>query len=154
MADFYSTQYQATHVDVPPAKLDVGYQGARVRRTYAAYTKPTGAELAIGDIVYLMQLPTNARVIDGRVIAETDGTTGQFNIGWLGNGTEALDADGFFTGSAVDVGAGAVAASMLGTIAGYNKKFSAVTDVVITVAEATTAWDAKTIQVELLYVLD
>jgi hypothetical protein len=155
MANYYSNQYQDAYVDQPSEKLDVGYMGAVIRRFYAEYTKPTGAELLTTDVLYLGKLPKGARVIDGRVVGETDGTTGQFNVGWLSNGSDAADADGFFAGATeFDVGAAAVNNRMLGVSAGYNKKFAAETDVVLVPAEATTAYDAKKLSVELHYVLD
>lgn len=155
MANYYGSEYTDAFVSVPSVKLDNTLHHGGIKRAYASYTVPSANELTTSDELYLMKLPKGARVIDGAVNAESDGTTGQFNIGWQANGSDAADADGFFVGStSVDVGAGAVDVKMPKTRPGYNKKFAAETIVSLVPAEDTTDYGTKVIEVELWYVLD
>lgn len=153
MAEFNASNYQASRVDQPSSKIDVTLQHGRMRRMYDSIT--LGSELALNDTINFGVLPSGARIMDARVIAPSDGTSGQYDFGWLSNGTDAADQDGLFAGATeVDTGAGAVDAKMLGTAAGYNKKFAAETTLVATLVEGTTGSLGDTIQLEIIYLVD
>ena len=153
MANLNADNYAASRVTEPASKIDVSLQHGRVRRMYDSIT--LGAEVALNDTITAGVLPSGARVIDARFIAPSDGTTGQYDFGWLSNGTDAADQDGFFAGaSELDTGGGAVDAKMLGTAAGYNKKFAAETTVQFLAVEATTASSGDLLQWEIEYIVD
>ena len=150
MTAYYGDQATNRDVTVPSVKLDVSLNHGRVRRAYDSIT--LSAELTTADTIDMMKLPAGARVVDARFIAPSDGTSGQYNIGWTSNGTDAADADGLF--ALADTGAGAVDSKIGGTLAGYNKKFAAETLIQISVAEDTTASSGDTLELEVFYVVD
>lgn len=153
MATLYGSNYQSARVDVPSTKVDVVDLHGRVRRMYDSIT--LSAEVALNDVIKAGVLPAGAKVIDARFVAPSDGTSGQYDFGWESNGTDAADQDGFFAGSELDTGAGAVDAKMLGTAAGWNKEFAQVeTTVSFTCVEATTASSGDTLEWEIYYIVD
>ncbi len=153
MATVYAVNHTKAYVDEPASKLDVRENHGRVRRHYDSYTLL--GEASIGDFIEFGKLPKDAKVIDARVIGPSDGTTGQLDVGWKSNGTDAADQDGLFAGATeVDTGAGAVDSKMLATAAGYNKAFAAETTLIGEYVEATTASTGDVIQLEVFYVVD
>ena len=153
MANLYGDNYQAALVDEPSSKVSVKDLHGKKRGAYDSIT--LGAEVALNDVIYIAQLPKGAKLIDARVVMPSDGTSGQYDIGWLSNGSDAADQDGIFAGATeVDSGAGAVDAKMLGTAAGYHKEFANATDIVATCIEATTASSGDKLQFELEYVVE
>lgn len=153
MATLYGANYQASRVDEPASKVNVKELHGKVRRLYDSIT--LAAELALNDIVKAGVLPKGAKVIDARFIAPSDGTTGQYDLGWASNGVDAADQDGLFAGATeLDTGGGAVDAKMLGTAAGFNKEFGAETELEFTMVEATTASTGDLVQWEVFYVVE
>lgn len=156
MATVYTDEYQNAFVDEPSVKLDVTKQHGRVRRMYASIT--LAAELSVSDIIAIGKLPKGARVCDARAIAPVDGggtPAGIANIGWAANGSDAADADGLFIGaSEFDFGAGAIDNKLLGTAAGYNKKFAEETEIQAVVTEASAGSTGNVLEFEVFYVLD
>lgn len=154
MATLYGSNYQAARVDEPASKINVKDQHGRVRRMYDSIV--LGAELALNDVIKAGVLPANAKIIDARIIAPNDGTSGQLDFGWASNGSDAADQDGIMAGATeVDFGAGAVDAKMLGTAAAYNKEFAAFeTELELFCVEASTASSGNTIQWEVYYIVD
>jgi len=128
-----------------------------VRRAYASFT--LAAELLITETIAMFKLPSGSRVLDCRLIAPSDGTTGQLDVGWIANGVDAADDDGFIEGATAgatggDTGAAAVDSKMPATRPGWNKKFGAETEIQITALEATTASNTDKYQLEILYIVD
>jgi len=153
MADFSSSNYTLAYDNQPSSKLDVTEQHGRVRRAYAEYTLL--AELLITETISMLKLPAGARVVDSRISAPSDGTTGQLDVGWIDNGSDGADDDGLFDGlSEADTGGGAVDSKIASTSAGYNKKFSKETEFQITALEATTASTGDTYKLEVYYIVD
>jgi hypothetical protein len=156
MANFNAVNYNLAYIADPVEKIDVVEHKGKVRRMYDSYT--LGAELAIGETIAFFKLPANAKIVDARLIAPVDpdaSPTGQLDVGWLDNGTDGAAADGLFDGlTEGDVGGGAVDSKLKGTSAGFNKSFSAETEIVITGLEATKASTGNKIQLELYYVIE
>ena len=153
MADFNSDEFQAAYVDEPSSKLDVTKQHGRKRTMSAQYTLL--AEVALNETFAVGKLPAGAKLLDARFIAPSDGTTGQYDLGWLDNGVEAVDQNGVFAGATEgDTGGGAVDSKLLGTAAGYGQKFSAETTIQAQAIEATTASIGDTLKWELTYIVD
>jgi len=153
MSDLYTVEYQNAYISEPSVKNEVGKDHGRVRRMYASIT--LAAELAVNDVIKMFKLPAHSYIVDARIIAPDDGTSGIVNVGWEANGVDAADEDGIFIGaSEVDFGAGAIDNKLLGTAPGYNKKFGAETLISAKCTEVTVASSGDTIQLELFYVLD
>lgn len=153
MATSYGDNYQSAYVDELKSMVDAKDLTGKLRRIYDSIT--LSAELSLNDVIYAAKLPPGAKLIDARFVAPSDGTSGQYDMGWLSNGTDAADQDGLFAGATLDTGAGAVDAKMAGTAAGWNKEFADVeTDIVITVIEATTASSGDTLKWEIEYVIE
>ncbi len=153
MATLYGVNATKRDVTTPSVKINVNNQGGRVRHAYDSYTLL--AEAAIGDIIKLMKLPAGAKLIDARLIAPSDGLTGQWDLGWAAYGSEVTDQNGIFGGAAEgDTGGGAVDSKLLGVAPGYNKEFNAEVQLQLEAIEATTGSTGDEIQVEVSYVLD
>lgn len=153
MTAFYGDNNTLAYQNSPSSQLDVTMSHGRVRRAYDSYT--LAAEATTADTIDMMKLPKGARIVDARFIAPSDGTTGQWNVGWTDNGTDGADADGLFIGSSAgDTGGGAVDSKLLGTRPGYNQKFSEETLIQLACAENTTASDGDTLELEVFYIVD
>lgn len=153
MAEFKASNYTNAYDSSPVVKIGASELYGKVRRSYDSYT--LGAELSINDTIRLFKLPKGARLVDARLVAPSDGTTGQLDVGWEANGVDAADQDGIFAGASEgDTGGGAVDSKLAGTAAGWNKKFGAETEILITAAEATTASNGDTIEVEVFYIVE
>lgn len=153
MAEVLSVNYTKAFSVQPPQKINVDEFVGRVRHYYDEYTLL--AEIGLNDRILFNKLPAGARVIEARIVKASDGTTGQLDIGWDANGVDAVDQNGFFDGATeVDYGAGAISARMLTAAPGWNKKFGALTQVVGTAVEASTASVGDTFRLEMLYVVD
>lgn len=150
MANKYSQEYKKAFVDRPYGAVEASKYNGRLRSIVATYD--VVGELATSDDIFLTKLPEGARVLDMRVVSPDWGTTGACNIGWLANGVDAADADGFF--AALDCNTAAVDAKLSGAIAGWNKKFAAPTDVVLKPTAVSTAMDGNQIVVHISYVID
>ena len=140
----------------PSQKIAVEQYNGRVRRAYDEIT--LSAELALNDTIDLMELPQGATIVDARMVIPVDAggvPAGQLDLGWTDNGSDAADQDGLFAGaSEADFGAGAIDAKMLGTAAGYGKKFSAATLIQGKCVEASAGSSGNKIQVEVFFVVD
>lgn len=153
MATLYGVNATKRDVTVPSVKIKVNEQHGRVRRAYDSYT--LAAEASIADLILMMKLPAGAKIVDARVIAPTDGTSGQWDVGWAAAGTVLADQNGLFAGAAeVDTGAGAIDSKLLGVAPGYNQEFDAEVQIQLYCLEATTASDTDVIELEVFYVVD
>jgi|GEM_PF-1519784 len=153
MATIYGVYHTDAYIDVPANAVDASLWHGGSRRLYDEYVLV--GEASIADVVKLFKLPSGARVHNARFVAPSDGTTGQWDIGWeLNEAGDAADADGFIAGASADTGAGAVDFKMLATRPGWNKKFGAETQVVLTCLEATTASLGDTLKLEVLYTVN
>lgn len=150
MADKYSVEYNKAFVVKPYQALEAGVNGGRLRNFVVEFV--ADGELATTDVIYLTKLPSGSRVMDMRVVSPDWGTTGACNIGWLANGVDAADADGFF--AALDCNTAAVDAKLGGALAGFNKKFGADTDIVLVPTAASTALDGLSIVVQIVVAID
>ncbi len=154
MADFNGANYQAAFVDEVKSQIDAKNLSGKLRRIYDSFT--LSAELLITETISAGKLPPGAKLVDARFVAPSDGTSGQYDMGWLSNGVDAADDDGIFDGATeCDTGAGAVDAKMKGVSAGWNFQFADVeTEIVITVLEATTASVGDVLEWELIYAVE
>lgn len=152
MATLFGANYEAAYETEPSSKISVKDQHGRLRVAYDSIT--LSAELALNDVIEFFKLPKGAKIVDARFSAPSDGTSGQYNVGWQSNGTDAADADGFFVGTVADTGAGAVDVKLASTSAGYRFEFAEETVINAVVAEATTASSGDTLELMVIYVID
>ena len=161
MAKIYYGVNAAKKIAEPKEQLDVSLNYGKIR--YICDQITLADELALNDVINLFKVPKGARVIEMMLTAPTDGTTGQYKIGWPAsadkdeNGTalEAADDDGFYAATAADTGGGALARlAMAATAAGFRKRFKAEVQVQAVVAEATTASTGDTILLEAYLVVE
>ncbi len=150
MADKYSVEYNKAFVVKPYQAVEADKVGGRLRNFVA--TVQVVGELATADAVFLARLPQGSRVMDVRVVSPDWGATGACNIGWLANGEDLADADGFF--AALDCNTAAVDAKLAGSAPGWNKKFAAPTDIVLVPTAVSTAMDGQTVVVQITVALD
>lgn len=151
MAVFFSNEYKKAFVDKPSQSIEAGKYNGRIRNLYAE-CQVGAAELTAADSFIVGVLPEGARVVNCRVVSPDWGTTGEFVLGWKANAVDVADADGFL--ATVDANAAAVNAQMSGLIAGWQKKFSAPTEVELDVIEASTAMAGEVIKVQIEFVVD
>jgi len=88
MATVNSDQITRLDASVPSKKLDKNNHGW-IRRMYFSYTTTA---LAIADIIQLVKLPDNARVVGGALINTNLGATTTLSIGITGAATRYLGA--------------------------------------------------------------
>lgn len=147
----------------PKSMLDVSLNYGKIRYISDQYTIPAADQLGTSAAVNMFKMPKGARVLEMFFTAPSDGTTGQYDIGWLASDAkgpdgvvlEAADPDGFYAGAAADTGAGALARlAMAATAAGYRKKFAAEVQVQLDVIEATTASGGDTLLLEAYIVVE
>ena len=152
MTVFNSVNYTSSRVDEPASKINVKEQHGKLRRLYDSYL--LAAEITTADTIVAGVLPKGAKIVNARFVAPTDGTTGQYELGWQANGVDAADADGLFAAAEIDTGGGAIDSKMLGTANGWNKEMGAETTLEISVAENTTASDGDLLEWEVIYVIE
>lgn len=152
MADFNADNYAASRVSEPSSKVSVKDLHGKLRRLKDSYTLQ--AEIALNETILAGVLPKGAKIVDARFIAPSDGTSGQYEMGWESNGTDAADADALFAGTELDTGAGAVDAKMLGTAAAWDKELAEETNLIINCAEASTASSGDQLQWEVFYIVE
>lgn len=154
MAILFGKNHTSAFQSEPKENIVASESHGRVRRMYDEFT--LSGELSLNDEILMMKLPPNAQLVDARLVAPSDGTTGQYDVGWNTNGVDAADQNGIFAGATEgDTGGGAVDSKLLGTAAGYNKKFAAAeTQIKLFVIEATTASDTDVLQLEVYYLVD
>lgn len=148
MADLYGANYTKVYVNKPSEKAGKGEFNGHVKTLYDEYTFL--AEAGTSDVVYLGKLPAGARVVGGKVKCPSTGATGIFDLGYLANGVDAADADGF--AAAVDPGAAAVLADLNG--AAIGKKFTVETTIVADFSEVTASATGDVLQVWVEYIID
>lgn len=160
MATFYGANATLKRNE-PSEMLDVTLNYSKLRYIADSYTLE--AEAALDDRINMFKIPKGARVIEMFISAPSDGTSGQYDVGWLASEEEddngspvvAADPDGFYAGSVADTGGGALARlAMAATAAGYRKKFAAEVQVQLDVVEATTASTGDTILLEAYIVVE
>lgn len=152
MSEFKAANYTSSRSDVPSSKISAKEYGGVVRRLYDSYT--LAAEITTSDTILAGVLPKGAKIVDARFYAPSDGTTGQYQMGWQANGVDAADADGLFDNTDLDTGAGAVDAKLQADKAGWNKELGAETTLEISVSENTTASDTDTLEWEVFYIIE
>jgi hypothetical protein len=111
------------------------------------------AVLAITDTVEFMHLPPGARVIQVAMSYPDLGTAGTGTLGWMANGVDIADPDGFFTALDFKTAADTVLMSSEANVPGFGVKFTVETKVLLTMTEATTASSGK-IKVAVSYVME
>lgn len=146
----YGVNATKRDVNVPSKKIAPGEVNGQIKVAYDEFSP--AAAITINSVIKMMKLPAGARVIDVLIKTTDLGSAGVFDVGWEANGVEAADADGFF--AALDVNTAAINKLMAATAAvdGVFKKFSAETQISITVTTATTA--AGKIQLAVFYIVD
>lgn len=145
MANFYSSQYTDAYVDVPSDKLAPGDQSGDVKSLICDHTFT--AELTTSDTLYLGKIPAGARVLAVHLRFPASGATGIVDVGYLANGVDSVDVNGFVEGA--DPGAAAVMA--FGTGAAIGKKFTAETTITMIPTENTASATATSVRVMVLY---
>lgn len=150
MADLYASNYTKVYVNKPSEKAGKGEYNGHVKVLYDEYVVPTANELGTSDVLYFGKLPAGARVLGGKVKMQASGATGIFDIGYLANGVDAADPDGF--AASVDPGAAAVLQELNG--AAIGKKFTVETTVVVDVSEVTADSGDDTLQIWIEYIVD
>lgn len=150
MATFYSTEFQAAHVDEPSSKLLPGNLNGRVRRLYAEIT--LSAEISTADVVKFAKLPANSVPLQAKIVAP-GGSAGTLNLGWSAGseGSEAADSDGLVAAMS---GASAIDAAMGFSDAGFNKRFAESVDIELSASVNSAGFTGDLVQVEVLYVVD
>jgi len=148
--------HQKAYNDFPADKCGVGENIGKIHVSYDKFTvdNATHGEFEVGDLLYGPKIPSQARILDVIVTSEILGTTGIFSAGWLTNGTEATDTDGFI--DAIDAGGQAVTEKMTSGLAGAAGQFiklSAETQFVLACTEASTSADGKVIEVAVVYAM-
>ena len=160
MASYYGVNATLKRNE-PSSMVDVTLDYGKIRYISDQYT--LSGELPLDDRINLFKIPKGARVIEMMITAPSDGTTGQYDVGWLaseeqdedGVALEAADPDGFYVGSVADTGGGALARlAVAATRPGYRKKFAAEVQVQLDVIEATTASTGDTILLEAYIVVE
>lgn len=167
MATISTTVYgveAAKAIAEPKVMGDVSLNYGKIRYFADSYTIPAADQLGTSAAVNMFKIPKGGRVIEMMITAPSDGTTGQYDIGWLASKEldpvtklplVAADADGFFAGADADTGAGALARkAMAATVEGYRKKFAAEVQVQLDVIEATTASNGDTLLLEAYIVCE
>jgi len=144
----------------PSQKIDFGDVYGKVRVSYDSWAVAEAA-IETSDVVKLMKIPKNSRVIGLEMKSPDQGTTGTIDIGYAaseeldssGSPVEAADADAF--GAAVDVKTAAAFYSMSDqvSLAGQFKKFDAEVDLQLSFSEALDA-GTGTIEVILYYIVE
>ena len=156
MATFTATRAASTF----PAYQNVG-SGAL---SCAYGTIEVGANPVAADVYEMCRIPAGAVVVGGRIFSDdldTNATeTLDLDVGWLANGTEAADPDGF--GNLGVMGTDTVAGAKVE--AGYNfalggklitdgpQAFSAETVVAVTCVATAATFAAGTLSVVVYYV--
>lgn len=152
MTTLYGVNNTASRQNSPSSNLKPADMHGRIRRAYDYIT--LSGELSIADVIEMFKLPKGATIVDARFIGPSDGTTGQYDIGWSANGVDSAEVAGLFAGAAADTGGGAKDIKLAGTSVGYNKLLSAETQIKLTVLEATTASTGDTLELEVFYIVD
>lgn len=153
MATVYGANATKRDVNVPSEKIKVNEQHGRVRRAYDSYSLL--GEASVADLVLMMKLPAGAKIVDARLAAPSDGTTGQWDVGWAASGNVAADQNGLFAGATEgDSGGGIVDSKLAGVSAGYNQEFDSEVQIQLYCLEATTASTGDALELEVFYVVD
>lgn len=149
MATLYSKEYAKAYNDVPFEPVIASKYSGKERQIYAEID--LSAELATTDEIIFAKLPGNCRLTDLRFVSPDWGTTGACNIGWKANADQVADADGIF--AALDCNTAPVDAQMSGAIAGFQKDFSAPTDLALVPTAASTALTGEKLVFVVKYVM-
>lgn len=96
------------------------------------------------------KLPKGARITAVTLKSPALGGTGTTDVGYAANGVDAAAPTAFIAAAAT--GAGVV--HTLGTLLGMGKKFTAETQVQLTMTGVTTSATGKTLQVWVHYIVD
>lgn len=149
MANVNGVNYAKT-IAVPATKINQGELNGRVKVLKEKYS--LSAALTAADVILCPKLPAGALVLDAYIRSGDMGGTGQFSVGYLANGTDAADADGFINN--VDAGDAAAFKRVTGDAAetGILKRFASETQVSITVEETTTAISGD-VEIVIFFVL-
>lgn len=144
MSTLYGVYASDRLEDVPSTKVPSKYERGKLRVLHDEIT--LDAELGVGDIIKLFEIPKGAVLLDLEVNAPADGTSGIVNIGWLGGdlGEEAADPDGI--AAALDFTAANARTKMANSVAGFQKEFSEKVQVQAVVTEASDALSGQTIK--------
>lgn len=143
MATYYSSQYQAAYVDVPSNKISPGDVSGVVK--FAYFSVALAGAVALNEVIKLVRLPKNSKLIFFRIVNTDLGSAGDLNIGWSASadGVQTASADGIV--AALDVNAAAGANNYW-----LSQEFAGEVDIQCAASEATTA--AGTLSGYLMYV--
>lgn len=149
MANLNGINYAKT-IAVPATKINQGELNGRVKVLKEKYT--LSAAVAADDVILCPKLPAGALVLDAYCRIGDMGGTGIFSVGYLANGVDSADADGFI--NQIDAGDAAAFTRVTGNAAetGILKRFSVETQVAITCEEITVATSGD-IELVIFFVL-
>lgn len=153
MATKYSTAATKATQD-PPARFEASEFKGNVFCAYDEYDLASdGAVLALADVVKFQKLPAGARIVEVAMSFPDLGTGGHGTFGWEANADEVADADGIFTDIDFETADDTVLMSSGANVPGFGKKFTAETQLSLTITEATTA-AVGVIKCAVTYVMD
>jgi hypothetical protein len=99
----YGANYTKAFLTNPPAMIEQGESGGKVKCIYDVYTLPSGV-IDVGDIVLFggAKLPKGAKVVDATLKHASLGITGVVTLGYAASddGAESAVPAAFVTGSA------------------------------------------------------
>jgi len=143
MANYYSSQFQAAYVDVPSNKIAPGDQSGEIK--HAAFNVALAGAVTTSDLIKLVKIPKNAKLLLMRFVCSDLGSAGAFNIGWSASADAAQSASANGIVATLDVNTAAVA-----TVYYPNQEFAGEVDIQIAPSTNTTA--AGTISGYVMYV--
>lgn len=153
LGNVYGANYTKAFITNPPAMVDQGESGGKVKCVYDSYTLPASV-IDTGDVVILgaAKIPKGAKVVDATLKCDSLGTTGILVLGYAASddAVEAADVDAFIT---ADAGGQAVMGKPAAGAAGIFKEFAADVKLRLGCTEISTNTDVK-IDVAVFYILD
>lgn len=150
MATVYGANYTRAYITVPPAKIPPGEIRGEVKVAYDEIT--LAADLAVNDVIKMMKLPANSRILDATLMSPSMGALGIVSVGTESNGTDGADPDSLILASAGDFGGQAILAKPGIGCSAVGYEYTVETQISITCTEATTAGTGRKIQLWVEYV--
>lgn len=149
MSTYYGTN-AAKLIASPQPKIAPGEYNGHIKVMYDEHTFEANV-YSISDVIKVgAPLPKNARVLEVKVFCDSLGTTGIMEVGYEANGVDNADTDGFI--DAADAGGQAVHA--VGDGPAIGKKFTAETQVIATMTEASDGASGDKARFMVFYIVD
>ena len=149
MAELYGLNHTRAYQTVPSVTIPPGEISGEVKVAYDEIT--LAADLAVNDVIKMMKLPANSRILDATFKAPTAGALGIASVGTESNGTEGADPDSLILASAADFGGQAILAKPGIGCSAVGYEYATETQISITCTEATTAGTGIKLQLWVTY---